>query len=604
MNDIALLRLTTPATLTTGVQVITLVNSHLSTLYNVGASVVVSGWGITGSGSESQFLQAVELNVISCAVDATVMCTGGSAQIGKGPCNGDSGGPLVGVTSEGFVQAGIVSFIDNADCATSMFAAYTKVASYYNWIQQMGALSAVGTATPTGAIPTEEVIVTASPTHTATYVPVNNNVGSDNSLVLTSDGIPVMSYYAATSADLMLAVCNDANCTAPKISVLDQAGDVGSQSSIALTSANVPVIAYYDASNANLKLIICNDRACTRPAYQVIDAVGNVGTYPTVRMTNTNLPVISYLDMTRSRVKIAVCEDVQCMSVSTQRIEAAGNAYILGLSMALTSANIPVISYISDNDSDLKLLVCSDITCGTPTIRTIATANELGILYPAALQVTSNNNPVVPFFDFDLSALKLTSCGDSSCATKSQTALTGDQGYIFDMKLTPLNIPVISFYHLTSTTAGSLKTYICSNTNCSTKSIVTIDDTGSDEAITADTSLALTTDNRPVMSYYDIKNGNLKLAICANTSCSAVSKKTIDGQAVSGATATTTATHTRTGTATRTATRTPTNTPTRTATRTNTATATRTRTRTATATFTASNTRTATRTLASIIKQP
>lgn len=580
LHDIALLKLSSPATLTAGVQVIALANSNLPALYTVGSPVFTSGWGITSNGNRSQFLQSVNLSVISCAVPSTIICTGGSEQLGKGPCSGDSGGALVGQVSGGFVQAGIVSFGENANCNTSMASGYTKVSAYYSWIEQMGAFAPSSTATPTGATPTEEIQVTPSLTPTATYIPSNTNVGSFNALALTSNGIPVIAYFSNTHTDLMLAVCNDANCTAPAISVLDQAFVQGTSPSIALTSTNKPIIAYYDDINGNLKVIVCNNATCTNRVHHIVDVVGDVGVYPTIQMTSADLPVISYFDITNSRIKIAYCADVACPEFNKVTVDAAGNAFEFGLSMALNSADTPVISYIDQNDGGLKVGICNDVSCATPTMRTIATSSDLGMLLPAAIQVSSDNKPSFPYFDFNTSTLQLVRCSDSTCSARTQTALTGDQGYIFDMRLTTANLPVIAFYHLTSQTEGNLKVSICSNAMCTTKSVVTIDATGADENV-FETSLELTSDNRPVMSYRDNVNGDLKLAICQNTSCTSVVKKVIDGQAVGGATAspTTSATRTHTRTSTRTATRTHTRTSTRTATRTHTRTSTRTATR-------------------------
>lgn len=61
---------------------------------------------------------------------------------------------------------------------------------------------------------------------------------------------------------------------------LDSAGDVGLCMSIALTSDNVPVISYYDyfdgRTNYDLKLAICNDAQCSSPTIMTLD-YGGVG---------------------------------------------------------------------------------------------------------------------------------------------------------------------------------------------------------------------------------------------------------------------------------------------------------------------------------------
>ena len=82
---------------------------------------------------------------------------------------------------------------------------------------------------------------------------------------------------------------------------------VGKYSSIALTSSNTPVISYFDETNSDLKLAVCNDAACTGPAISTLDNTGNVGTWTSLALKSSDLPVISYYDSTNENLKLAVC---------------------------------------------------------------------------------------------------------------------------------------------------------------------------------------------------------------------------------------------------------------------------------------------------------
>jgi hypothetical protein len=57
-----------------------------------------------------------------------------------------------------------------------------------------------------------------------------------------------------TNATLKLAVCDDAACTNPAITILDNNGWVGFFTSLALTSSNVPIVSHFDVTNKKLKL--------------------------------------------------------------------------------------------------------------------------------------------------------------------------------------------------------------------------------------------------------------------------------------------------------------------------------------------------------------
>ena len=109
--DIALLKLTTPAMLTPGVQIIPLATTASnSDLYAASTMLTVSGWGTTSFGGVvSQYLQKVNVPVVSnttCntmyggGITARMMCAGDTINGGEDSCQGDSGGPLIGTSRD------------------------------------------------------------------------------------------------------------------------------------------------------------------------------------------------------------------------------------------------------------------------------------------------------------------------------------------------------------------------------------------------------------------------------------------------------------------------------------------------------------------------
>ncbi|XP_037817067.1 brachyurin [Lucilia sericata] len=106
---------------------------------------IASGWGryATGVHAISNILRFVQLRIINGQVcknnfplsyRSTNICTSGRYQ--KSTCNGDSGGPLVlqRRTSKKRVLVGITSFGSIFGCDRGYPAAFTKVASYLDWI--------------------------------------------------------------------------------------------------------------------------------------------------------------------------------------------------------------------------------------------------------------------------------------------------------------------------------------------------------------------------------------------------------------------------------------------------------------------------------------
>ena len=134
----------------------------------------------------------------------------------------------------------------------------------------------------------------------------------------------------------------------------------------------------------------------------------------------------------------------------------------------------------------------------------------------------SNGNPAVAYFDLANGDLKFATC-TSGCATATPTWMVtivdsaGEVGFFPSLRFNGGN-PVISYR---DRTRGDLKLATCTSACASAAPnwlITTIDGDGDTGRYT---SLRFIGD-KPVVSYYDVTNGTLKLAVCA-ANCASVS---------------------------------------------------------------------------------
>ncbi|MFN8470148.1 MAG: Ig-like domain-containing protein [Caldilineaceae bacterium] len=388
----------------------------------------------------------------------------------------------------------------------------------------------------------------AVPTWQITTVDSAQNVGQYSSLKLDGAGLPVISYYdvydvnnTAVTGNLKLARCADATCTPGNVSVqtLDTTGNVGKFTSLALDGTGKPVISYQNANN-DLKLARCNDANCTpgNVTTQVVDSLGSVGQYSSLVLDGAGLPVISYYEAvdvnspaTTGNLKLARCSNANCTpgNVSIQTVDSTG---IVGqfTSLALDGAGNPVISYYEDSDvnspattGNLKLVHCNDANCagGDESIQTLDSTGNVGQF--TSLALNSAGNPIISYYDVTNTNLKLARCSNANCTPGNVTTLTIDNagalGSYTSLALDSAGRPVISYRDATTLPAAKLdlKLARCSEATCASGP-VTIETVDGSDDVGQFTSLALDSAGLPVISYYDVTNGNLKLARQVETS--------------------------------------------------------------------------------------
>jgi hypothetical protein len=225
----------------------------------------------------------------------------------------------------------------------------------------------------------------------------SGTIGKDSSVALNSNGFAVISYFDDTDFDLKVAVCNDADCSVPTINVVDGPDIVGAYTSLALNGNGFPVISYYSFTKQELKLAICNDATCNGPAtFQTIDSDGDVGKHTSLALNSNGFPVISYYDETENDLKVAVCNNATCSTPTITPVDTPGEVGKY-TTLALTSSDYPIISYYDETNNDLKIAVCNDIACTNPTLTRVDSPGTVGQYNSLALD--SDGYPVVSYYD-------------------------------------------------------------------------------------------------------------------------------------------------------------------------------------------------------------
>jgi len=144
-NDIGLIMLDEPISLTDNIKISTLVEANAEIAD--GTEVIIAGWGKTTDFSAAATnMQYAPVNVISNAecrqtygssITAGHICTTGGSGTESGTCNGDSGSALnlpTPATETGYTTIGVTSFVSGAGCQSDNPDGFLRVSSYIDWI--------------------------------------------------------------------------------------------------------------------------------------------------------------------------------------------------------------------------------------------------------------------------------------------------------------------------------------------------------------------------------------------------------------------------------------------------------------------------------------
>ena len=195
-------------------------------------------------------------------------------------------------------------------------------------------------------------------------------------------------------------------------------------------------------------------------------------------------------------------------------------------SLELDANGFPVVIYTDSSGGNLNVMHCNDANCdgGDESVTSPDTTGRVGA--SASLELDASGYPVVSYYDNTNDDLKVMHCNDPNCDGNDESITSpdtdGDVGAFTSLALDASGYPVISYYDVTN---GDLKVIHCNDPDCvggdeSIASPDTADDVG------ASTSMALDSSGYPVVSYWDRTALNMKVLHCDDPDC------TEDGESI------------------------------------------------------------------------
>lgn len=347
-----------------------------------------------------------------------------------------------------------------------------------------------------------------------TVVDSVGDVGSYNSIVLGSDGFARIAYFDDTNDDLKFARCTNADCTSKNITIIESAGDKGWRyTGIALGSDGFARISYYDNTDDDLKFARCLDEDCITKNLAVLDSGGDVGQFSFLTLGTDGFARVSYYKVSTGDLKFIRCTDADCTTANTATVDSANDVGKY-TSHALDSGNLAYISYQDETNDDLKFARCLNIDCTSANITTVDSGGIVGSL-KSSLGFGSEGFARIAYFDDTNDNLKFAQCTNSDCTSKNITTIesTGNVGKYQSLKIAPDGFARIAYYR--NGDAGFAR---CINNDCSSSNLISSDAGGSDPGHY--NSLALGSSGFGRFSEYDNTDGDLRFVYCNDIDCS------------------------------------------------------------------------------------
>lgn len=316
----------------------------------------------------------------------------------------------------------------------------------------------------------------AANTHNA----IDPNIEADPlagvSMVIPSDGLPIISYADSVNEDLRVVKCGNPACSAGNTATApDNGGSVGTFSSIAVGADNLPVVSYFErAGGGRLRIAKCGNVICSfAVSITIADPAVSVGAYTSIAVPPDGLPVVSYNIFSGSHpnsrgVKVLKCANTNCTGTSTITTIDTGSDRGRYTSLAIPSDGLPIISYLFaqlSGATGVKVVKCGNSACSAANVLTEVDTSTGGTLSTASIVAAADGRPLVVHGGV---TLRVTKCGNAACSSGNTSGYLANNAPFSafpSAALPPDGLPIVAFG--ASGSAGSyFATVKCSNSAC------------------------------------------------------------------------------------------------------------------------------------------
>ncbi len=243
---------------------------------------------------------------------------------------------------------------------------------------------------------------------------------------------------------------------------------------------------------------------------------------------------VDTLDFTGGLKTTSTSSSPSLSQITINYDSSGGDALTISTSASGTGEIRPIQFQIGSNEKVLVLDTSGNVFIGGNINTVTSSVSSIFITtvdsvdstadIPPSLAIADDGFARISYYDDTNENLQFVQCTNDDCSTKSITTVdsSGNVGPYTSLAMGSDGFARISYYN---TYNSSLQFVQCTNDDCSTKNATIVDPTGN---WVEDISLAIADDGFARISYYDYDNGNLQFVQCTNDDCSTNSTTTVD----------------------------------------------------------------------------
>lgn len=195
-------------------------------------------------------------------------------------------------------------------------------------------------------------------------------VGWYASLAIGADGLPVIAHLNASNGTVRVTRCGTPGCTAGSVTttvVDDPANAVGSDLSMTIGADGLPLIAYQEGTVLALRVTHCGDAACTsgNESTTIDDPINDVAYFTSIAIGADGRPIISHTEATTLALRVTKCGNLACSAGNVSTTVDDHPADVVGIytATAIGLDGLPVIAHQNGPQGNLRVTKCGTQNC-------------------------------------------------------------------------------------------------------------------------------------------------------------------------------------------------------------------------------------------------